>query len=144
MLHVWTARISYPMVPDRLDITRRAAEKDPNGPGAPFAPSRLIVTWVRRGVIDWDGRIGSYVELYTDEMRKSYVQNRAAWDALLARSEVTLCCFCTQHLLCHRSLLARILERLGAVYHGERTLPYDVKSRAGVQMTLDVGIGGKP
>jgi hypothetical protein len=35
-------------------------------------------------------------------------------------------------------LLAKILERLGAVYHGERTLPYDVKSRAGVQTTLDL------
>lgn len=62
-----------------------------------------------------------YVAGYLDEMRASYRANRAAWDALLSRSEVTLCCYCVDPEHCHRTLLARdILPKLGATYGGER------------------------
>lgn len=52
-------------------------------------------------------------------MRSSYRANRAAWDALLQRERVTLCCYCTDPARCHRVVLARILVRLGATYEGE-------------------------
>jgi hypothetical protein len=62
-----------------------------------------------------------YVVGYLAEMRASYRANRPAWDALLAREVVTLCCYCTDPEHCHRTLLARdILPKLGATYGGER------------------------
>ncbi len=61
-----------------------------------------------------------YVLDYTAEMRISYRNRRAAWDALLARDEVTLCCYCPDAVHCHRTLLADILRQLGATVHGER------------------------
>jgi uncharacterized protein YeaO (DUF488 family) len=119
-LHVHTARLSY-AGPGRLDITRSAVELDPFTPGFAFAPSRVIVGWVKRGVIEWEGTPGSYVELYTREMRESYRRHRGVWDALLALDEVTLVCFCVNPARCHRTLLAALLVKLGAVYEGERT-----------------------
>ena len=43
----------------------------------------------------------------------------AAWTALLACERVVLCCYCTDPERCHRSLLARILGKLGAHVEGE-------------------------
>ena len=43
----------------------------------------------------------------------------SAWGALLAMREVTLVCTCADATRCHRVLLARILEKLGATYAGE-------------------------
>lgn len=62
-----------------------------------------------------------YREAYTAEMRESYRTRRAAWDALLARDEVTLCCYCTDPERCHRTLLSGILAKLGACNEGEVT-----------------------
>jgi hypothetical protein len=45
--------------------------------------------------------------------------NPAAWQALRSIREVTLVCTCTDASRCHRVLLARILEKLGANYSGE-------------------------
>jgi hypothetical protein len=45
--------------------------------------------------------------------------NPAAWDALLAMPRVALVCSCADASLCHRVVLARILEKLGARYDGE-------------------------
>ena len=61
-----------------------------------------------------------YVEAYTAEMRESYRTQRPAWDALLARESVTLVCYCTDPARCHRTLLAGIFAKLGAVNEGER------------------------
>lgn len=64
----------------------------------------------------WD----SYVGAYTSEMRRSYVERRAAWDGLLSRERVVLLCYCPDHTRCHRTVLGReILPKLGAVYGGE-------------------------
>jgi predicted dehydrogenase len=50
--------------------------------------------------------------------------HRAAWDALLAREEVTLCCYCSappgRELHCHRVLAAGLFVKCGAIYMGER------------------------
>ena len=61
-----------------------------------------------------------YVEAYTAEMRESYRTQRPAWTALLARESVTLVCYCTDTARCHRTVLASILAKLGAINEGER------------------------
>jgi hypothetical protein len=118
-LLVYTSRITY-RGQDRLDITRKSAGPE----GLPFAPSWGILSPVLKlrragqtfGSDFWDG----YCSAYRDEMRASYRSHRGAWDALLARDEVTLCCYCTDPERCHRTLLAGYLSRLGATVVGER------------------------
>lgn len=129
-LLIRTARVSY-RGPDRLDVTRKSATPD----GIAFAPSWAIL----RPAIDArkaaevlrfdlkdelaDATMTSawnvYVEAYRAEMLVSYRQNRAAWDALLARERVVLCCYCSDRTRCHTVLLAGYLEKLGARYEGE-------------------------
>lgn len=116
-LAVYTARVSYSGA-DRLDITRKSAGPD----GLPFAPSWRILGPMLRArregteLAQWP----TYIADYTDEMRASYRGQRAAWEAVLARSEVTLLCYCTDPAHCHRTLLAGILGKLGAEVRGER------------------------
>lgn len=115
-LHVHTARITY-AGPDRLDITRKSG--DPA-----FAPSWAILRPMldaKRFGSSWVMLWPEYVEDYTAEMRISYRENRAAWDVLLARDEVTLLCYCVDAKFCHRTVLAGILAKLGADVRGERT-----------------------
>jgi hypothetical protein len=151
MLTVWTARVSY-AGPDRLDVTRAAVESAvrddaPVPEGAVFAPSRAILDPAKRAEryaeahrnrgqhadaqrIE-DQAWAIYEPLYVAEMRASYRAHRAAWDALLACDEKTLCCFCSiapERPRCHRILLAGILAKLGARCAGERG--------AGVQLEL--------
>lgn len=118
-LVVYTARIAYAGA-DRLDVSRASGAAG----GLPFAPSWAILKPAldarRRGEPMTDARWTRYVEAYTAEMRASYRAQRAAWDALLARGEVTLLCYCTDAAHCHRTALAHILEKLGAHYAGER------------------------
>lgn len=72
----------------------------------------------------WNAAWSAYVAGYMDEMRASYREHRAAWDALLARVIVTLVCYCSDPEHCHRTLLKRdILPKLGASSGGgERPL----------------------
>ena len=67
-----------------------------------------------------------YVPAYVEEMRQSYRAHRDAWDALLARPRVVLCCYCVDPARCHRALLADILGKLGADVRGE--LPAEERS----------------
>lgn len=132
-LRVHTARISYAGV-DRLDITRKSAKAD----GIAFAPSWIILnptlTLLRNTVAIHNGDDGEaqcravilagaawdlYREAYTLEMRESYRRHRPVWDALLARERVVLVCYCTDARRCHRSVLAEILAKLGAINEGE-------------------------
>mgnify|MGYP000140160857 CR=1 FL=1 len=121
-LHVQSARINY-SGPDRLDVTRKSGTE-----GLFLAPSWAILRPAlnaRRRETDeppcevsvaWT----NYVPAYFDEMRRSYVDNRAQWTALLARERVVLCCYCTDPVHCHRAILrGRILPALGAVDEGE-------------------------
>ena len=134
-LRVFTARVSY-VGADRLDITRAGADayRKRTGltwEGEPWAPSWTIV-WpiikLRREVRDLGAYADSvllaawraYVPAFTAEMRASYRRNRPAWDALLERESVTLCCTCTCADQCHRRLVARMLVACGAVDCGER------------------------
>ena len=134
-MRVFTARVSY-VGADRLDITRAGADayRKRTGltwEGEAWAPSWTIV-WpiikLRREVRDLGAYADSvllaawraYVPAFTAEMRASYRRNRPAWDALLARESVTLCCTCTCADQCHRRLVARMLVACGAVDCGER------------------------
>lgn len=114
-LRVHSARISYGG-PDRLDVTRKS------GTGGLFlAPSwailRPAINDRRAGLpFDW----ARYVEAYIAEMRESYRWYRTEWQELLSRDRVTLVCYCTDPIQCHRHLLReRILPALGAVDAGE-------------------------
>lgn len=120
MTHVYTARVTYAGA-DRLDVTRKSANRD----GRAFAPSWDILKpalYLRRehGVAAFEAHWPRYVLDYTREMRQSYREQRAAWDALLARESVTLLCYCTDPAHCHRTVLAEILGKLGATVKGER------------------------
>jgi len=108
-LSVHTARIDYPG-PSRLDVTRKSG-------ATAFAPSWGIIMAAKRGHLSWP----EYVDAYTAEMRQSYRENRPAWDALLGGKRVVLCCVCKDPSRCHRTVLAKILTKLGAKNYGEIT-----------------------
>lgn len=127
-LELWTSRIST-RDPDAFNITRKSATD-----GIVFAPSWAILTpaleAMRRAT-----RVGRenpkeatrirevtwtrYAVDYRQEMRDSYAEHRAAWDALLARPRVVMVCYCVDAAHCHRLLLAGYLGRLGAAVRGE-------------------------
>lgn len=98
---VHTARIGC-RDPDRLDVTRKG--------GSVFAPSWPLLMAAKRGQVS----SSEYTERYTAEMRESYRLHRGAWDELLGRPRVVLCCYCTDPLRCHRTLLAKLLAKVGA------------------------------
>lgn len=126
-LQVHTARLPHHTCPgytgpDHLDVTRGSG----GGLGSPFAPSRELLDEAQRRkrgakrdpialAAAWDW----YAPRYLEEMRASYRTHRRAWDALLARESVVLCCYCGHYDRCHRRLLAEILVKCGAVDCGE-------------------------
>ncbi len=115
---IHTARVSY-RGDDRLDVTRKSAGPE----GLPFAPSWSILSpmlALRKTGGELAAAWPKYVADYTAEMRRCYREQRPAWDAVLARTEVTLVCYCTFPEHCHRTVLAEILAKLGAANHGER------------------------
>jgi hypothetical protein len=146
-LHVHSSRLSYEG-PDRLDITRKSGDRHglPFAPSwAILNPALKELARAR----DYDKRAELHVELgleknatlvgylveagriedaaweryrpaFIAEMRRSYREERAAWNALLARDRVVLCCFCAAWQQCHRFILrTEILPKLGAVDAGE-------------------------
>jgi len=115
---VYTARMVYARA-DRLDVTRKSAGVE----GLVFAPSWAILRpmlALRRdshvSKADWR----AYVDAYTQEMRDSFRGQRARWDAVLSRDEVTLVCYCKDPARCHRTVLAKLFGKLGAIVGGER------------------------
>ena len=80
----------------------------------------------RSGRVATDEEWREYVEGYLKVMGRSHRVHKASWDALLARERVVLVCYCTNPQRCHRTILARILESLGAINRGE--LPAVIKS----------------
>jgi len=128
-LRFWTARLPHHGVPGydgpgQLDVTRGTG----GAYGGIFAPSRPLLDEAnkrkRAAKGDEEKLVAAwawYAPLYLAEMRASYRMNRARWDQLLARTdEPVLCCYCGTVARCHRTILAGILERLGAVHLGER------------------------
>lgn len=149
-LHVFTSRL-WLRDPDTFDITRGQQVHGARRAGSiVFAPSKSILVPAlearsrakKASPADAAGieseMWSRYAPAYRDEMRRSYREHRAAWDALLARERVVLTCYCAldarlqvTDLLarghCHRVLLAGFLVACGAVYGGEIAIP---KARA--------------
>jgi len=115
MLEVWTAQYRY-NGPDRLDITVKG--QDPLGKY--FAPSWEMVMKCKQGKISEE----EYTRKYLNLMQKSKQEHPEAWEKLLSRKRVVLVCFCPPGAFCHRVILAKLLEKYGAVYKGEIKWPY--------------------
>ena len=107
MLTVRTGRINSKRQ-DVLDITIKSGKKI-------FAPTWNMVWDYKKGRITK----AEYTRQYYELMRKSYKEHRSEWEALLSQESVTLTCYCRAGEFCHRILLAKILEELGAEYLGE-------------------------
>ena len=138
-LRVFTAPMRYRGL-DKLDVTRKSG----GAAGHPFAPSWKILgpaiaanrearqarDAAAQGSL-FSPRSGDpaiviqsrawtvYVPAFLNEMAQSRMANREAWQALLARERVVLCCYCPSRERCHRGLLAVLLAELGAVDEGE-------------------------
>jgi uncharacterized protein YeaO (DUF488 family) len=114
-LDVWTSRVSTRDV-DRFDVTRKSGD-------LVFAPSWSILGPVlarrRANVPETSEMWRDYAQAYLREMTSSYRENRVRWEAVLARPRVVLTCYCTDPNRCHRTLLAKVFEKLGAIYRGE-------------------------
>jgi len=120
-LAVFTSRLAY-QGPDRLDVSRYGNHRD----GVAFAPSLELLHGFksfkhthRLGTAAVRAAFAGYAERYRAEMALSRRTHAAAWDALLARERVVLCCYCFAPQLCHRGVLADLLVALGATYEGE-------------------------
>ncbi|MFA7506767.1 MAG: DUF488 family protein [Bacilli bacterium] len=97
---------------DRLDIT--AKSKDPLG--KIFKPTwEIVLVYKNKEITELE-----YTKKYHALMKTSYMNHLDKWKELLNRDTVTLVYFCRSGDFCHRILLAKILARLGAKYHGER------------------------
>lgn len=155
-LVVWTARVSYGGT-DRLDITRKSGGEEgaPFAPSALLFERMRSAREEAKALPSEEAQrlLGRAWTLYeTDfiaEMRVSFgIHERSwrasehaayargarahapAWKKLLARESATLVCFCTDPLRCHRTLVARVLGKLGADVRGE------VETDAGPQRKL--------
>ncbi len=109
-MKVWTAQYRYAGL-DRLDITVKTGE-------VTFQPNWDIVLGLKNHRIDQEQYTWQYKNLM-DKSRKTFPDR---WKEILARDEVTLVCFCPAGAFCHRVLLAKMLEEMGAQYMGERSL----------------------
>lgn len=114
-LAVWTARIST-RDPDAVNVTRKTGH-------AVFAPSWKILGPMleirRSGRTATDEEWRAYARGYFEEMRASLKTQPDLWQALLARERAVLTCYCPNPSRCHRTLLGRFLEKLGAAFYGE-------------------------
>lgn len=129
-LAIYTSRIDY-SGEHSLNITRKG--NDPTG--VVFAPSWSILRPVLQGLMDAkkladrdlllesrqkeDRAWETYVHEYVHEMRNSYRLNRGIWNKVLSMDQVVLVCYCVNPARCHRTILAGLLVKCGAQYHGE-------------------------
>jgi uncharacterized protein YeaO (DUF488 family) len=126
MLTVYTSTIRC-ADPDRFDITRGTGGRA----AAPFAPSwgilkpALAARDLAKRLPKPEGYLveaaawDRYVPAFLAEMEHSQLHHPGAWEDLLARSRVVLCCFCPDVTRCHRSLVAQLLKHRGARWEGE-------------------------
>ena len=113
MLKVYTAQYSYEG-PNRTDITVKTAKP----PWDIFAPTWDMVKEYLANPGPYQEKV--YIAKYEAMVANAYVANRDALITLLHSSEVrVLVCFCKAGAFCHRVLLAKHLEALGAEYLGE-------------------------
>ena len=98
--------------PGYLDVSTKGGDKV-------FAPTwPMTIAYMNDDLSDDD-----YKDQYYELMRKSYRENRADWDRVLAMDEVYLGCYCSVAKFCHRHLLAEMFVRCGAVLKEEKRFP---------------------
>ena len=110
-LKIWTAQYRY-SGKDRIDITIKSAIY----PWNVFAPTWEMVKEYKRS-----GNKETYIEKYKTIIDKAFlVHPQQLSDLLESDRTITLVCFCRPGDFCHRVLLAKHFESLGATYLGER------------------------
>lgn len=130
-LTIYTDRIDS-QDKDKQDVTRKSANRF----GLNFAPSWDIITKAKKDEIDFN----TFKLLYVEEMKKSYVENNAAWIFMLMKDRVVLTCYCTDHEKCHRTILARdILPMYGAKYIGELSKESALSGSSEIQDHKNIG-----
>ena len=108
---IYTGTIYWYKGSDKYDITVKTGDKI-------FAPSWDMVKGYKSETISNK----EYIKLYSRLMVKSYNDHRHVWESILNMNEITFCCYCRPGDFCHRVLLAKYFEKLGATYKGERQL----------------------
>ena len=110
-LKMWTAQYRYKGL-DRIDITVKSALY----PWDVFAPTwEMVMTYKRSGNKE------IYIEQYKAIIDKAFELHQQQLSVLLESDRtITLVCFCKPGDFCHRVLLAKHFESLGATYYGER------------------------
>lgn len=114
MLKLWTAQYQY-KGEYRTDITVKTATY----PWNIFAPTWKMVMAYINGPKDKAAE-QVYIAEYTKIVSNAFKTNGAELLTLLQSDQTrVLVCFCKPGAFCHRVLLARHFESLGAIYHGE-------------------------
>jgi uncharacterized protein YeaO (DUF488 family) len=107
----WTAQYRY-SGDDRIDITAKSEDKI----GKLFAPTIQLVFNYKDGYITQD----EYIEQYMDLLTKSFKNHKLIWEKFLDMNiTVVFVCYCKADTFCHRLLLAKVLDNMGATYLGE-------------------------
>lgn len=85
-----------------------------------LAPSAEVVSWAHAAA--WTpARWTRYVRRYLSEMRDPRARRLIATLAALSKqADFSIGCYCEDASMCHRSLLAALLEDAGAVMASER------------------------
>lgn len=110
-LKVWTAQYRY-KGSDRVDITVKSALY----PWDVFTPTWKMVMDYKRS-----GNKEVYIKQYKIIIDKAFELHAQQLSVLLnSNRTITLVCFCKPGDFCHRVLLAKHFESLGATYYGER------------------------
>ena len=110
-LKIWTAQYRY-SGQDRVDITVKSAVY----PWNVFTPTWEMVMEYKRSK-DKEAYIKRY-KVIIDKAFELHPQQLS--DLLKSDRTITLVCFCRPGDFCHRVLLAKHFESLGATYYGER------------------------
>lgn len=114
-MKIWTSSYRYDG-PYRLDITVRGNDQL----GKAFAPTwEMVMRWKQSDKTLNDQMI--YIEAYHKIIINHIVMNSPEWQALRAKANVVLVCFCPAGEFCHRHLLVHYLKHYGAEYCGEIT-----------------------
>ena len=106
MLKVYTSQFRYSGT-DRMDITAKNK--------TPFSPTWEMVKDYKAGAISQSQYRDMYFELMVDSLGRNF----RFWSDVLYLPRVTLVCYCAPGEFCHRVLMAKYLEFLGAEYCGE-------------------------
>lgn len=114
-MKVWTAQYRY-SGQDRIDITVKGAVY----PWNVFAPPwKMVMAYKRAGGTPEAEQI--YVNQYKAIIDKAFeLHSQQLFDLINSDKTITLVCFCRSGNFCHRVLLAKHFESLGAIYYGER------------------------